>query len=212
MNIYIGQQKSATILWLLLTIMSFVSFSNANAQCPTSCPPTPDCHADAWNGPEQTTYILCVGGRPCTITVQYCYRRACGVFNDVAVTCIAFSDPSCASNYTMAQIGEFAANAAFNHRYQQNDTNYTGIATCPSFTVSWRVYAASCWLNRDGNLLPCAGSGQCFATYKVCLDLMQYGCNDVPQQRIRSTRATVIASGNCPQWTPEATPCLEWCE
>lgn len=194
-----------------MAALSLLGPTDLRAQCPTVCPPTPDCHYDAWSGPEQTSFVICVGGRPCFVTVQYCYRRACGVFNDIAITCMVFSDPSCASGYTMAQLSDLAVSAAFNHRKDVGDTNYAAIPDCPDFTVNWRVYAASCWLNQSGNLYPCAGSGQCFATYKVCRDMVVVGCNDVPQLRIKATKQSVIASGNCPQWNSESTPCLEWC-
>lgn len=203
--------RSLLVLFVCLIVPNVVP-ATLYGQCPNSCPPTPDCHSDSWIGPEQTTFVICSNGRPCTFTVQYCHRRACGVFNDIAITCIVASDPSCAQDYTMKQLGELAVNAAVNHRFQQSDPNYQNIPPCPQYNVTWRVYAASCWLFRDGVYLPCAGSGQCFATYRVCWDLMQQGCNDLMLPRVRTTRGSTIASGNCPQWTPEADPCLEWCE
>ncbi len=199
----------AAMLWL--TLGSFA----VRAQCPPTCPPTPDFHSDQWIGPEQTQLQLCVGGYPCTVTVQYCYRRAGGVFNDISITCITV-DPACAGNLTVAQVGEAAIQRVMNHRYEQNDPHYQNIPPCPSYATNWRVFTAGCYsrflIGGNSYYTPCAGTGQCFATYNVCWTESPVGCLDVMVPQIQATKVQSFPTYGCPQWEGgSSNPCYEWC-
>lgn len=201
------------VVFFVALLVQLGSGLNLPAQNP--CPPTPDFHSDAWIGPDTTTIVICVGAVPCTITVQYCYRRAGNTYNDIAITSISY-DPACAPSMTLAQLGELAFNAAVNDRFSSSDPNYANIPLCPQTRTDWRIFSSGCYLRRNvggGQIqyLPCAGQGQCFATYALCWDVDLVGCNDVPVPRIKTTKLQSYPTHDCPQWNPESEPCYEWC-
>jgi hypothetical protein len=208
-----GGNAALAIIPLLLFVVMAVSPTQTFAQlCDTCATTLPDCTSDLWEGPDTTTFGVCVGINTCTITVTYCHRRACDTYNDISIRCITY-DPDCVgSSLTWQQLVDAAVQAAVRHRVELNDPNYNGIPQCPSTSTVFRVINSPCFSSMTIGgvryVRPCTGTGACFMTYSMCWDLCpKFPCDDTLQEEcVKTTRQSTWGTGSCPYG------CFEFCQ
>jgi len=167
------------------------TISQANAQCPVP----PDCPLDPF---VPGTPIVIMNGT-CTTTVNWCWRFACGMYNDFVVTSIITSG-ICPGPMTAAQIQE----AAFREAILQNPWGLF-IPPCPQQSQStWRLGKAACVAEYEiigsGTTLlwPCKPHSRCWEVYSHC-----YAINPINGEiTIQLTLISSLPSIPCSQTEP----------
>lgn len=198
-----------TRCWLLSAFLLLASLGSADVIAQGGCPPTPDCHSDPWIGLTSTTYFLPGNNGPCTVTVWFCYRVACGMYFDMYITGVVMSI-ECNGLYTNDQILDGAIDAV----WQANPWGAT-ISNCPQGTPVWRVFSAGCYAAvppggcsqgpppdpTTVTLESCEESSQCFALYNICR-MVTGG--------IKKTLVMSSPAGECSGSIADC-PCTPWC-
>lgn len=155
---------------LALVVLSVITVHNstinqANAQCPTP----PDCLSDPFvPGPP-----IVINDGPCTITITWCWRVACGMYNDMVVTSITYSG-ICPGALNPSQVQEEALKEAV----LQNPWG-ANVPPCPQQSqVNWRLGKLACVAEYEiiGSggwtlLWPCQPESRCWERYTTCFTI-----------------------------------------
>jgi len=142
-----------------------LSLTNLNAQCSSGSPCIPDCPADQFSSPYQTTDVIIASG--CTLRVTYAWRIACGIWFDyylAGVEIVSFQNcPFAASDVkTIVEL-------AFAGLLEQNPAGFppTSPGDC---STNWRAGKGACWEQAGDCIVPCTPLVCCLNSYTVCID------------------------------------------
>ncbi len=158
-------QRYFSILVVLLISMVSINQMTLN-QASAQCPVPPDCPGDPFvAGPP-----IVINDGPCTITITWCWRIACGVWHDMVITSITYSG-ICPGLLTPSQVQEQALKEAI----RQNPWGAV-IPPCPQQSqVTWRLGKLACVAEYEiiGSggmtlLWPCQPESRCWERFTTC--------------------------------------------
>lgn len=182
---------------LAVAIISIIIVHNSTvSQVSAQCPPPPDCFSDLFvPGPP---IVIVDGG--CTITVTWCWRIACGIWNDFVITSIT-SSGICPGALTSLQIQEEALKEAI----KQNPWGAT-IPPCPQQSqVTWRLSKLACVAEYEiiGSggmtlLWPCEPVSYCWEMLTSCYEFNPINGNRTIKITIVSSFSTIPCSQTAP--------------
>lgn len=162
------QRYFSILVVLLISIVSInqMTLNQASAQCP----PEPDCFADLFApGPP---IVINDGG--CIVTINWCWRIACGVWNDFVITSITRTGSGCPGPSTDAQLQEEALKKVIDSLNPWG----TIVPPCPQqSSVTWRLGKLACVAEYRSDEFgftikwPCEPQSRCWERYTSCYQI-----------------------------------------
>ena len=160
------KSNQSYFIGFIKTIILILVFTSSFSLSKSQCPSPPDCPADPFVPGTPCVQYISPG---CSVTVNWCWRVACGVYYDFVVTSIVFSNPTCySSTIQMNQI----VDEAFKDAIKNNPWN-ANIPPCPAKMTGWRLGRIGCAavFTDTGNQLrwvPCIPETRCWEVYEIC--------------------------------------------
>ncbi len=188
-------KKFQTVLLGLVAVVCFLSFHiKSKAQCPTP----PDCPNDPFI--PGTPYVE-VLSPTCTVTVNWCWRIACGTWNDLVITSIRL-DGDCTD---ILPYLSFYQDQAIEAIFLQNPWG-AAIPPCPAQSSAfWRLGKIGCGIfilvQQDiMTLQPCEPVSRCWERVTVCYRTSPI--NGLPYDVSTTNVGTPFPSIPCSQTSP----------